>query len=85
MFSSIMQYIFSLSALLAAATVSAAPSNPGKALESRDDASNIGILTSYFGYDSCSDDEKMQVQKAQKDAVMLATNAVKSPGINWVQ
>jgi hypothetical protein len=72
-----------LSAILLVVTVSAAPSSPGKALESRDDANNIGILTSYFGYDGCSDDQKKQVQQAQKDAVMLATNAVKSPGINW--
>lgn len=78
-----MHFLLSLSALLLADTVSAAPSNLGKTLESRDDAGDIGILTSYFGYDGCSDDQKKQVQQAQKDAVLLATNAVKNPGINW--
>ena len=78
-----MHSLLSLSTLLLAVTVSAAPSNTGKTLQSRDDASDIGILTSYFGYDGCSDDQKKQVQQAQQDAVMLAANAVKSPGINW--
>lgn len=72
-----------LSALLFSIIASAAPPNPGKVLESRDDASNIGILTTYFGYEGCNDDQKTQVTQAQKDAIVLATNAVKSPGINW--
>lgn len=78
-----MHSLLSLSTALLAAAVSAAPSNLVKTVESRDDAGDIGILTTYFGYDGCSDDQKKQVQQAQKDAVMLATNAVKSPGINW--
>ena len=78
-----MHPLLSLSALLLAVTVSAAPSNVGANGESPDDASDIGILTTYFGYDGCSPDYKKQVQQAQKDAVMLATNAVKYPGINW--
>ena len=72
-----------LSALLLSITVSAAPSYLGEILETRDDASNISILTGYFGYDGCSDDQRKQVTQAQEDAVMLAANAVKNPGINW--
>ena len=79
---SLIMHLF-FSALLLSIKVSAAPSNVGKTLQSRDDASDIGILTSYFGYDGCSDDQKKQVTQAQKDAVMLAANAVKNPGINW--
>lgn len=78
-----MHSLLSLSALLLAAIVSAAPSNPRQSLDSRDDANDIGILTTYFGYKGCNDTQKKQVQQAQQDAVMLATNAVKSPGINW--
>ncbi|KAL8770318.1 MAG: hypothetical protein Q9209_003954 [Squamulea sp. 1 TL-2023] len=61
----------------------AAPPRSGERLESRDDQSDFGILTSYFGYAGCSDDQKKQLVQAQKDAVMLAQNAVKSPGINF--
>lgn len=41
------------------------------------------MLTTYFGYEGCSKDQKSQINQAQKDAVMLAANAVKSPGIDF--
>ncbi|CAF9937028.1 hypothetical protein IMSHALPRED_010989 [Imshaugia aleurites] len=70
------------------------PGNPGSVLfgtgnvppqisTSSANGDNLGMLTTYFGYEGCSNDQKSQINQAQKDAVMLAANAVKSPGIDF--
>lgn len=47
------------------------------------DGDNLGMLTTCFGYEGCNDAQKIQINQAQQDAVLLATNAVKSPGIDF--
>ena len=64
-------------------SASAAPSDIGTIVHRREDADNITVLTGYFGYDGCSETERAAVTQAQKDAVVLASNAAKNPGIDW--